>query len=41
MQLDARYNLGLTNINGGPDADDVNVKNRGWSFMVGLGYPFG
>ena len=41
MQLDARYNLGLTNLNGGPDADDVNVKNRGWSFMVGLGYPFG
>jgi hypothetical protein len=41
MQLDARYNLGLSNINGGPDADDISVKNRGWSFMVGLGYPFG
>ena len=41
MQLDARYNLGLTNLNGGTDASTVNVKNRGWSFMVGLGMPFG
>ena len=41
MQLDARYNLGLSNINGGPDATDTSVSNRGWSFTVGLGYPFG
>ena len=37
MQLDARYNLGLTNVNGGTDASVVSVKNRGWSFTVGLG----
>ena len=41
MQLDARYNLGVTNLNGGTDANTVNVKNGGWSFMVGLGMPFG
>ena len=41
MQLDARYNLGLSNINGGPDATDTSVSNRGWSFTLGLGYPFG
>jgi hypothetical protein len=41
MQLDARYNLGLTNLNGGTDASVVSVKNRGWSFTVGLGKPFG
>lgn len=41
MQLDARYNLGLTNLNGGTDASTVSVKNRGWSFVIGLGMPFG
>ena len=41
MQLDARYNLGLTNLNGGTDASVVSMKNRGWSFTVGLGKPFG
>jgi len=37
MQLEARYNLGLTNINGGTDAAQVSVKNRGWTFALGLG----
>jgi hypothetical protein len=41
VQLDARYNLGLTNINGGTDASTVSVHNRGWSFALGLGMPFG
>jgi len=41
MQLDARYNLGLTNLNGGTDASVVSVKNRGWSFSLGLGLSFG
>jgi hypothetical protein len=41
MQLDARYNLGLTNVNGGTDASGVSLKNRGWSFSVGVGKPFG
>jgi len=39
-QLDARYNLGLTNLNGGTDASSVSVKNRGWSITVGLGKLF-
>lgn len=37
MELDARYNLGLTNMNGGTDASVASLKNRGWSFTVGLG----
>ena len=41
MQLDARYNLGLTNLNGATDANSVSFKNRGWSFSVGIGRPFG
>jgi len=41
MQIDARYNLGLTNLNGGTDASVVNVENRGWSFSLGLGLSFG
>jgi hypothetical protein len=41
MQADARYNLGLTNLNGGTDASVVNVENRGWSFTFGLGLSFG
>ena len=39
VQLDARYNLGLTNLNDTADADEVSVKSRGWSFMLGLGIP--
>lgn len=41
VQLDARYNLGLSNINGGTDASSVSLKNRGWSFTAGLAMPFG
>ena len=37
MELDGRYNLGLTNMNGGTDASVASLKNRGWSFTVGLG----
>jgi hypothetical protein len=38
-QLDARYNLGLTNLNAAANSSEVSVKNRGWSFMLGLGLP--
>lgn len=41
LQLDARYNLGLSNLNAGMDAARVSVKNRNWSFMAGLGIPIG
>ena len=41
LQLDARYNLGLSNLNAGTDASEVNLENRGWSFAAGLGMPFG
>ncbi len=41
IQLDARYNLGLTNLNDADDAADVSVKSRAWSFMLGLGIPLG
>lgn len=37
MELDARYNLGLSNMNGGTNASVVSLENRGWSFTVGLG----
>ena len=41
IQLDARYRLGLTNLNAAEDATDVSVKSAGWSFMLGLGVPIG
>jgi hypothetical protein len=36
-ELDARYVLGLTNLNSGAGASEVSVKNRGWSFALGPG----
>ena len=41
IQLDVRYNLGLTNLNDAEDAEQVSVKSRAWSFMLGLGMPIG
>jgi hypothetical protein len=38
-QLDARYNLGLTNLNASANSSEVSVKNRGWSFILGVGIP--
>lgn len=38
LQLDVRYNLGLTDLNDSPGAEEVSVKNRTWSFMAGIGY---
>lgn len=35
-QLDARYTLGLNDINA--TGSGASVKNRGWSFLFGLGY---
>jgi hypothetical protein len=37
VELDGRYNLGLTNMNGGTNANSVSVENRGWTLAVGLG----
>jgi hypothetical protein len=39
IQLDARYNLGLTNLNDSEDSAEASVKSRTWSFMLGLGIP--
>lgn len=39
VQLDVRYQLGLTNLNDAEDASDVSVKSRLWSFMLGFGVP--
>ena len=39
--LDARYNLGLSNVNAGTNASVVGVHNRGWSFSFGVGKPLG
>ena len=41
IQLDARYNLGLTNLYNAQDAAEVSLKSRTWSFMLGLGIPVG
>jgi hypothetical protein len=37
VELDARYNSGLTHVNGSTSAGSVSLENRGWSFSVGLG----
>lgn len=39
VQLDVRYNLGLTNLNDAENASEVSVKSRVWSFMLGFGVP--
>jgi hypothetical protein len=41
VQLDARYNLGLTNLNDAENAAEVSVKSRGWAFTLGVGVPVG
>ena len=38
LTLDARYQLGLTNLNDDPDAPDESVKNQLWQIMAGLGF---
>ncbi|MGW8282824.1 MAG: porin family protein [Gemmatimonadota bacterium] len=38
--FDARYDLGLTDVND-DDTEFVEVKNRSWQFMAGLGFPLG
>jgi hypothetical protein len=38
VTFDARYLLGLTNLNDDPDSDE-SVKNRVWQFMAGVGFP--
>lgn len=40
VQLDVRYNLGLTDL-ADDEAGDVSLKSRVWSFMLGFGIPLG
>jgi len=37
LTLDARYQLGLTNLDDSPDTDE-SVKNRVWQIMAGVGF---
>jgi hypothetical protein len=40
--LDGRYQLGLTTVDGGlfsSDTGKADVENRGWVFMVSVGFP--
>ncbi len=42
ITLDGRYQLGLTNVEDtGGTAPDSDVKNQGWVFMAGVGFPVG
>jgi hypothetical protein len=36
--VEARYNLGLTNINDDPEFPDDSVKNSAWNFLVGFNF---
>lgn len=39
--VDGRYNLGLTNLNDTPGAEEISVKNRAFSVMAGVGVRLG
>jgi len=39
LGAEARYNVGLTNLNDDPVNSGDSVKSRMWEFMVGLGIP--
>lgn len=41
IMLDVLYNLGLTNINDGDDADQFSVKNRNFQALAGYRFFFG
>jgi hypothetical protein len=38
INLDARYDLGLTNLNNETEGPG-SIKNRTWTFMAGVGFP--
>ena len=38
---DARYTLGLSDINDTAEFEELDVKNRTWSVLVGVGIPLG
>lgn len=38
IQLDIRYNLGLTNLNDSANRATVSARSRGWSFLLGIGF---
>ena len=42
ITLDGRYQLGLTTVEDVPGvSDNADVKNQGWVFMAGVGFPVG
>ncbi|HEX5133333.1 MAG TPA: porin family protein, partial [Candidatus Krumholzibacteria bacterium] len=46
IDLDGRYQLGLTSVDDGlgqvlGSATDLDIKNQGWAFMAGIGFPVG
>lgn len=38
---DVRYTVGFTNINDTPGATQIEIKNRAWAFLAGMGWPLG
>jgi hypothetical protein len=47
IEVDGRYQLGLTTVDDGLgqaldiSAGDLDIKNQGWVFMAGVGFPVG
>lgn len=43
ITLDGRYQLGMTTVDDGLSgtSEDLDVKNQGWAFMAGVGFPVG
>lgn len=41
LNLDGRYTRGLTRVARGPDGEDVETSNRGFTLMLGLGFGLG
>ncbi len=41
LTIDARYVLGLQNIDDSPDVDNVDVKTRGFELTLGAGWRVG
>jgi hypothetical protein len=43
LVFDGRYDLGLTSIDDGlsDTGEDLDLKNRAWAFMAGVGFPIG
>lgn len=39
--LDLRYDLGLRNVDGAPDVDNLNIRHRALAAMLGVSVPLG